>query len=163
MSLLLEGPASLSTKMVTGGGSMWQDCCELCSLPGRPREGPQPLEIVYSTQGEVRTPAVGGSCHSPYSLSPDGKGGREALHRWPEPDACLLDPTCRGWCFYMQLGQDPATQRPGFSAAPGTQLNVLPTQRKKRSMSREPLTADLLSHSDPIRPAVQLTDEKVER
>ena len=67
---------------------------------------------------------------SPYSLSPDGKGGREVLHHWPEPDACLLDPTCRGWCFYMQLGQNPATQRPGFSAAPGMKLNVLPIQRK---------------------------------
>lgn len=142
---------------------MWQDCHELFSLLGRPGEGPQPFEIVYPAQGAVWALAWGRYCHSPYSLSPDGKGGREALHRWREPEGCLLDPACRGWCFYTQLGQDPATQRPGFSAAPGTRLSVPPpSTKKKQSVSREPLTADPLSHSDRVRPAVRLTDEKVE-
>ena len=134
---------------------MWQDCHELCSRLGRPGEGPQPFEIVYPAQGAVWALAWGRHCHRPYSLSPDGKGGREALHRWREPDGCLLDPACRGWWFYRQLGQDPATQRPGFSAAPGTQLSVPPPttkKKKKKSVSREPLTADPLSHSHPIMP-----------
>ena len=120
-----------------GVGAMWQDCHELCSRLGRPGEGPQPFEIVYPAQGAVWALAWGRHCHRPYSLSPDGKGGREALHRWREPDGCLLDPACRGWWFYRQLGQDPATQRPGFSAAPGTQLSVPPPSTKKKKKKCE--------------------------
>ena len=76
----------------------------------------------------------GGTATVLNSLSPDGKGGRVALHRWREPEGCLLDPACRGWCFYTQLGQDPATQRPGFSAAPGTRLSVPPPPPKKNKV-----------------------------